>query len=111
MDVGTILSDSQSPATHAQLEDMRDIPYQRAIGSLMYAAMSTRPDIAFPIVTLSQFMQNPGRVHWEAAKHIIHYLKGTVGLGLTLGATDAGLEAYVDAVSYARSVTSMTPTI
>jgi len=47
MDVSTILSDSQSPATHTQLEDMRDVPYQRGIGSLMYAATSTRPDIAF----------------------------------------------------------------
>jgi hypothetical protein len=63
----------------------------------MYAATSTRPDIAFAVATLSQFMRNPGRVHWEAAKHTMHYLKGTADHGLTLGGTDGGLEAYINA--------------
>jgi hypothetical protein len=97
MNTGTVLSTDQSPTTHAEFEDMQDVPYQRAVGSLMYAATSTRPDIAFAVATLSQFMRNPGRAHWEAAKHVMCYLKGTASLGLTLGSTDAGLEAYVDA--------------
>jgi hypothetical protein len=76
---------------------MRDVTYQRAIGSLMYAGTSTRPDVAFAIATLSQFMRNPGREHWEATKRVLRYLKATSEFGLTLGGTNGGLEAYVDA--------------
>ena len=97
MDPGAILSIEQSPATHAECERMQDVPYQRGIGSLMYAATSTRPDISFLVATLSQFMWNPGSAHWEAAKRVMHYLKGTADYGITLGTTDVGLEAYVDA--------------
>jgi hypothetical protein len=97
MEPGVTLSTDQSPATHAELEDMKDVPYQRAIGSLMYAATSTRPDIAFSLATLSQFMRSPGRAHWEGAKRALRYLKATDGLELTLGSTDGGLEAFVDA--------------
>jgi hypothetical protein len=63
----------------------------------MYAATSTRPDIAFPVTILSQFMGNPGRIHWEAVKDVIRYLKGTADLTLMLGGSANGLEAYVDA--------------
>jgi hypothetical protein len=97
MDVGGTLSSDQSPDTHATYADMQDVLYQRGIGSLMYAATSTRPDIAFAVATLSQFMRNPGRVHWDAAKHTMRYLKGTADYGITLGGTEGGIEAYVDA--------------
>jgi len=91
------LSVDQGPATVQEIQAMRDVPYQRAIGSLMYAATSTRPDIAFPVATLSQFMRNPGRPHWEATKRALRYLKGTGDFELTLGSMDGGLEAFVDA--------------
>jgi hypothetical protein len=64
---------------------------------LMYASTSTQLDIAFTVATLSQFMRNPGRPHWEAAKRTLHYLKATGDYELTLGSTDGGLEAFVDA--------------
>jgi len=96
MNVGAILSSEQSPSTHEETADMQDVPYQRGIGSLMYAATSTRPDIAFAVSILSQFMRNPARTHWEAAKDVIRYLKGTATVRLTLGAEAQGLEAYVD---------------
>jgi hypothetical protein len=97
MDPGAVFSVDQSAATLAEYEEMRDVPYQRAVGSLMYVATSTRPDISFSVATLSQFMRNPGSTHWEAAKRVLHYLKGTSDYGITLGTTDGGLEAYVDA--------------
>src|ERR1700709_1060237 len=62
----------------------------------MYAATSTQPDIAFPVAILSQFLRNPTRMHWEAAKRIICYLKGTKDLKLTLSTSKGGLEAYID---------------
>lgn len=94
--VECFLSFDQAPATVQEIQAMHNVPYQQAIGSLMYAATSTRPDIAFPIVTLSQFMRNPGRPHWEATKRALHYLKGTGDYELTLGSTNGGLEAFVD---------------
>jgi hypothetical protein len=97
MNAGTILSMDQSPSTSDETNEMGDVSYQRGIGPLMYAATSTRPDIAFPVAILSQFMCNPGRIHWEAVKDVICYLKGTADLTLMLGGSVNGLEAYVDA--------------
>jgi hypothetical protein len=76
---------------------MGDNPYQRGIGSLMYAATSTRPDIAFPVVILSQFMWNLGWIHLEVVKDVICYLKGMADLTLMLGGSEKGLKAYADA--------------
>jgi hypothetical protein len=80
MAAGAILSTDQSPSTHSEMQDMEKVPYQRGIGSIMYAATSTCPDIAFPVAILSQFMHNHRCTHWEAVKDVIHYLKGTAEL-------------------------------
>jgi len=47
MDTNIHLSTAQSPSTTADFAKMHDIPYHKAVGSLMYAALGTRPDIAF----------------------------------------------------------------
>jgi hypothetical protein len=91
------LSLSQSPSTPRQFDEMRSIPYREAIGSLMYAALGTRPDISFAVSFLAQFMQNPGRPHWEAVKRVFRYLKGTKDMCLTIGGKKKGLEAFSDA--------------
>ncbi len=51
--------------------------YQQLLGSLMYIACATRPDIAFAVNSCAQFMQNPGPSHFKAAKHIWRYLRTT----------------------------------
>jgi hypothetical protein len=56
---------------------MRNIPYREAVGSLMYAAMGTRPDIAFATSTMAQYCENPNWKHWEAVKRIFRYLLRT----------------------------------
>ena len=53
------------------------IPYASLIGALMYAAIGTRPDIAFAVGALSCCLSNPGRRHWNEAKRVLTYLKGT----------------------------------
>src|SRR4029453_18521445 len=58
------------------------LDYWSAIGSLMYAAVGTRPDIAFAVQALSQFLNNPGPTHWTAVKHVFRYLNGTRNLGI-----------------------------
>jgi len=51
----------------------------------MYAAITTWPDISFAVQQLSQFTSNPGRLHWEATKWVLNYLKGTSDHSLVLG--------------------------
>ncbi len=56
---------------------MKKVPYREAVGSLLYLARTTRPDIAFAVGQVSQYCQNPGNGHWSAVKRIISYLAGT----------------------------------
>lgn len=66
-----------APVNDKEKEEMREVPYQVAIGSLLYAAQTTRPDISFAVGTLSKFNSNPGREHWSGVKRVLRYLKGT----------------------------------
>jgi hypothetical protein len=88
---------SQSPTKLVDIARMRNVPYREAVGSLMYAAMGTRPDIAFAVSTVAQFSDNPGWNHWEAVKRVFRYLRGTQKLELTYGGEKRGLVGYVDA--------------
>ena len=76
---------------------MFDIPYCKAVGSLMYAAMGTRLDVTYAVTALSQFMQNPGHAHWDALKHVLRYLKGTRELWLIYSDNHDGLHGFLDA--------------
>ena len=58
------------------------IPYRSAIGSLMYLAVCTRPDIVAAVSSLSRFNGNPGMAHWEGVQNVLRYLQGTSGEGL-----------------------------
>lgn len=68
------LSKADAPKTKEEMEQMKSVPYQEAIGCLMYLACSTRPDIQFSVNKLSQFSSNPGQTHWTAVKHLLRYL-------------------------------------
>ena len=61
---------------------MKKIPYQQALGKLLYLAIATRPDIMFHVISLSQFANNPGRIHWTLMKEVIKYVKTTRMYGL-----------------------------
>ena len=69
------------PAT-SQTEPVNQAEYQSAIGSLMYLAVSTRPDIAFAVNSLARFNSNPQKDHWTALKRVLRYLKGTINIGI-----------------------------
>ena len=64
---------------------MRGVPYAEAIGCVLWPVMITRPDCAFAVGILSQFIQNPGNAHWEALKRVMVYLGSTKDLWLTFG--------------------------
>lgn len=71
--------------------------YQRLVGKLIYLS-HTRPDIAFPISVVSQFMHAPDEEHLEAVYRILRYLKGTPGKGSFFKKTEQrSIEAYTDA--------------
>jgi len=57
--------------------------YQKLIGSLMYAMLGSRPDIAFAVSMVSRFAANPTAEHIIAAKRILRYLRGTLTYQLT----------------------------
>lgn len=60
-------------------------PYRRLIGRLIYLPV-TRPDLAFSIHVLAQFMQAPREDHWNAAIRLVQYLKTSPGHGVLLDA-------------------------
>ncbi len=66
-----------------------DVPYNSLIGSLQYAAITTRPDISMAMSHLSRFLAQPRSKHWEAGERVLRYLKGTIDLGLVLGGQDS----------------------
>ena len=88
MDLGVHLTKSQSPTAENEKDDMANVPYHELISSLMYTAVATHPDIAHTITALSQFLENPGCVHWQAAQRVLKYLKGMVDFGLMYGLAD-----------------------
>ena len=74
-----------------------DIPYQSAIGSLLYLAVCSRPDISFAVTYLSQFNNSYGTEHWTAVKRIMRYLNGTKDKGLLYTNDESDIIGYSDA--------------
>lgn len=86
LDHGAKLSKADSPTTDQQSAEMKNIPYQSAVGAIMYAMLGSRPDIAYAVTILSQFNSNPGLQHWSAVKRVLRYLNGTMTYKLAYGA-------------------------
>ena len=60
---GDRFSLSQCPKNDFERESMKNIPYASAVGSLMYAQVCTRPDIAYAVGVLGRYQSNPGMDH------------------------------------------------
>lgn len=72
------------------------VKYRRLVGRLIYLTV-TRPDIAFSVRTLSQYIQDPRKPHWDAAIRVLKYIKGSPGQGLLLPSeNNLTLTAYCD---------------
>jgi hypothetical protein len=85
MEAGAHFTKEQGPSTHTQAMRMWGVPYAEAIGCVLWPVMIMRPDCAFTIRILSQFIQNPGSIHWEVLKRVMVYLGSTKDLWLTFG--------------------------
>src|ERR1700733_11363882 len=64
--------------------------YQRKLGSVLYAATTTRPDIAFAVSRLARFNQNPSQEHHRAADRVIQYLYSTRSRAIYYGGDKEG---------------------
>ena len=76
------LSMKQSTVTPSEKEEMSNVPFRQVVGSLMYLARGTRPNLAESVSRVSRFCQNPGRAHWEGVKRILRHVVGTSNVGL-----------------------------
>ena len=70
--------------------------YQAIVGSIMFAMIETRPDIAYATSVVSRHAKNPGKSHMEAAKQILRYLSATRDRGITFGGGDLSIQGYSD---------------
>ncbi len=75
---GAKLKQFDGQATDSDIKE-----YQSMIGGIMWAAVCTRPDIAFAAARLSQYASNPSKEHRQAAIRVLRYLKGTPDQGIT----------------------------
>jgi len=90
---------STSHTLLAFVGDPMDDPtlFHSTVGSLQYLSL-TRLDLAFAVNRVCQFMHRPTKVHWQAVKRILRYLKHTVTHGLLLTRTNSSqLQAFSDA--------------
>lgn len=65
--------------------------YQKQIGSLLYLALKTRPDITFDICNAARYMANPSKAHFKAINNIWRYLLANTNTGLILDCTGKNL--------------------
>ncbi|KAK1692319.1 hypothetical protein QYE76_009016 [Lolium multiflorum] len=95
---GKVLSKTQGPATAEERERMSQIPYASAVGSIMYAMLCTRPDIAHAVSLTSRYQSDPGMEHWTTVKNILKYLKRTKDMFLCYGGDqELVVTSYTDA--------------
>ena len=67
--IGARLSTYQCPKIE-EMEYISHVPYENAVGSLMYAMVCTRPDIVHAVGVLSIYMLIPGKEHWIVFKRV-----------------------------------------
>jgi hypothetical protein len=93
---GQHLSKTMCPRDQTEIIEMETIPYAQAVGSLMYAMTSARPDICHTIGLVSRYQSNPGKEHWQAVKRILRYLQETKNMALCFGLEDLKIVGYTD---------------
>ncbi|KAI7958937.1 hypothetical protein MJO28_002728 [Puccinia striiformis f. sp. tritici] len=87
--------------------------YRGLVGALNYLSVTTRPDITFTVGCLSQFLQSPGILHWNAAVHCLRYLKGSKDFGISVRKSPVDqfdFVSYVDASWASCQITSKSTT-
>ncbi len=93
-------SESNGQAARAARREGEQIDaslYNQAIGSLMYLAVGTRPDIAFAVSRLAQYVEHPSHSLWVSFKRVLRYLRGTKDVGIKYSSSSSiNLVAFSD---------------
>ena len=93
---GVQISKEQSPKTPKDKVLMERIPYASTIGSIMYAMICTRLDVAYALSVTSRFHADPGEKDCEAVNYILKYLRRTKDLFLVYGEEELKLKGYTN---------------
>ena len=100
----TNLTTADSPTTQEEKDLMAKLPYRQAIGSLLWLAGGTRPDISYAVAQVARFSSNPGMVHWKAVIKIFRYLQNTINLGIKFStSTIENISTNINITGYADS--------
>ncbi|KAJ9539066.1 hypothetical protein OSB04_031799 [Centaurea solstitialis] len=83
-----VLSKAQCPVSSEDQDKMKLVPYASTIGSIMYALLCTRHDVAYSISVTSRYQLNPGEAHWVAIKNILKYMRRTKEMFLVFGGSE-----------------------
>lgn len=75
-------SDSAQNLGDFEADGETNYPYREAVGSLMYLAVATRPDISFAVGNASRHLEKPAAAHVNAVKRILKYIRGTTDMGI-----------------------------
>jgi hypothetical protein len=86
------LSVTQGPATENEKSVMSNISYSSAIGSIMYAMLSTRHDVTLALSLTSRYQSNLGMSHWSAVKNILKFLRRIKDMVLVYGESSTKLD-------------------
>ncbi len=78
-------------------QKLENVPYRQAIGSLLYLANGTRPDIAFAVNLLSRKQSSFTLDDWFKVKRVIRYLNATSNFGLKYSGKTDMLKCFADA--------------
>ncbi|XP_071580823.1 uncharacterized protein [Temnothorax nylanderi] len=97
IDLGVKLSKCDSPHSNVERDEIKGVPYKQLVGSLMYLALATWPDILYAVTKLLQFSSNPGRAHWLQANRVLRYLAATKDIGLEYSCGANEIEIFSDA--------------
>uniref|UniRef100_A0A1Y1M571 Integrase catalytic domain-containing protein n=1 Tax=Photinus pyralis TaxID=7054 RepID=A0A1Y1M571_PHOPY len=73
---------NQNFSDFTQEEIEPNFPYRQAVGSLMYLAIGSRPDLSFAVGVVSRYLERPSPIHVKAVKRIFKYVKGTADMGI-----------------------------
>jgi len=94
---GLTLSGEDYPKSSEDISEMTNIPYQEALGAIMWLQVATRPELLYAVQVLLRFAHNPAKSHWNVLKHIMSYIKGTLNYGITYeGGGNLNPIGYVD---------------
>lgn len=64
------------------LEQEMGFSYRQALGEALFAMVTCRPDISFPVIKLSKFANRPAKEHYAALKKLFRYLRSTINDGI-----------------------------